>query len=1359
MEEIKNTNIQSESEFSSVKNITGNSMTSQGSVGTSADITSIVVVAEKNGMPISARHFNIEKGKLNKIALGAEMLASLPDRVIFDIKVNSSIPANESGFGGSYALGDPPVIFSIPPNSPLTLPEMYSMVGTSQSRGIVAVTLAPLWRKGYFPFDMSINLVDPNTPGRISTTPKPAFEVYAEPRAGNFFDSLDVEIREGENNKTLSIIENRREEIQEILRTESTDPANCGKPCIYHIANLDTNIDAGGNVTDVDLNLEASADLAPSYKGFIVEDGVYSEPLTSRHNYRGNIFKQISKISMSLYNFDNQLYAYDQLVARQLLSVGSNENRVHPLIEVSDPFYCLEGFGNPSIPLMEFKTDLEIQPTLDGTSFVSRMPYIFAINAARVKSTNNIANIFNFSVPNVENIVSFSIQILKDKNRSVRQKNDVGIICTTSIGSGSNLRTFTNLLRVKTRYETDSIGSHVTYGSGDNLEDMGWPHSDITIGDLYYLISNNIAGTVNGELDSNISINEVGGYRGGQACNGLIPTFSECGIVSPTPYAPIISVVAGDHLSACYGLPAHRMWLGNTDGSIKEALVENLNPSIQSNNGSPILQIFSRGPEKSFNLNKYSLAMPISRGSGRAFMRQSIKSYEQHANDGDFESIRANRYYPLRSIADSVYFIRNGSDDAAKKYQIPDRLKSYLYPNAIKDLSGQLERRPCIGTSKIGVSVNFSGGNAFHPHRFYEEVGSYFMSCMSQSEPYRITNASIGLKISKIARNSMNSIFICYSPGRMFNSPRSGISYNPANDYVNNSVPTIGGEWHALYSTLTNDFFGGIKYNDPGISKYDALNPFIHDHEASLKSEGGLDGSSRRKVYINPCIDFRGYGLRINASNVGEDLNEFCKSTGRLNGNVQRFVNSDDYGSIGIPVTGSISCSMNILSSYPYENFTVKVNNSNYKVYENKFGNLIETINDVFGWSISYTPTATLAREDPIPFDKLRLELLKRPTPPVEPEPYGIEPYGFDVNPDEPYISYYNKNTSKINIDEIINSPYIDPYYDPYVEPYVEPYYPTPNPPPRYSYAQVLLRSRRSDSTDCNLGYIPVISISNMIYDSRYFDFNLSDRKNRTVANLVRSIEDRMASFGVHARSAVVNPESFISKNILPKPRTNILDTVLSVITETEQEFIPVPTPGNYDSEPYIEPYIDPYDAIYNSSLLAGFSLKKLNLMVDPYWEASYDPYANKRYRYDPYSEPYIGEYNYNIIKKPKPVFNVNTGISIFDVAVETVDQSYSGGFALDFDFNVSRRSAPSNSAPSNPAISDQRPRNDPAVRSLITGNAFSSSTPASTVSNQSVNSAANPSIIIGENGSGALAGSGSEEIRNSVNDIIRRRQ
>lgn len=1349
MEKIKNTNIQNESKFASTANMEGNSVLSQSSGGTSPDITSIVVVSEKNGMPISARHFNIEKGKLNKIALGSEMLASLPDRVIFDIKVSSSTPSNESGFGGAYALGDPPVLFSVPPNSPLTLQEMYSMVGTSQSRGIVAVTLAPLWRKGYFPFDMSINLIDPATPGRISTTPKSAFEVYTEPRAGNFFDSLDVEIREGENEKTLSIIENRREEIQEIIRTESTDPANCGKPCIYHTANLDTNVDSGGSVVDVNIKLEAHATLAPSYKGFIVEDGVYAEPLTSRHNYRGNIFRQASKLSMSLYNFDNNLYAYDQLVSRQLLSVGTNENRVHPLVEISDPFYCLEGFNDPSIPMMEFRSDMEAQSTLDGTSFTSKMPYIFSINAARIKKTNNIANIFSFSVPNVDTAVAFSLQILKDRNKNVRNKNDIGLICTTTVGSGSTARSFTNFLRVKTRNDDDPIGSHITYGSGDNLEEMGWPHRDITIGDLHHLLSNNIAGLVEGVLDDSISLAEKTGYRGGQSSSGLIPTFTECGIVSPTPHNPVISLISGDHLSACYGIPAHRLWLGNTDGSIKEALVENTNPNIQSSSGSPILKLFSRGPEKSFNLNKYSLAMPLARGSGRAFMRQSIKSYEQHANDGDFESVRANRYYPLRSISDAVYFLRNGSEDAAKKYNIPERLVSYFYPSAVKDMNGQLERRPCIGTSKIGVSVNFSGGNAFHPHRFYDEIGSYFMSCLSQSEPYRITNSSIGLRISKIARNSMNSIFICYSPGRMFSSPRSGTAYNPANDYINESVPTIGGEWHVLYSTLVDDFFAGVKYRDPNISRYDALNPFIHGDEASLKSEGGQEERSKRKVYINPCVDFNGYGLKIGADHVGNDLNEFCRSTGRFGGNVQRFVNSDDYGSIGIPVTGSISCVMNVLSSAPFDNFTIRVDNSNYKYFENTFGNFIESVNDVFGWALSYTPTVTLAKEDPIPFDKIRLEILRRPVPPIEPEPYGVEPYGIDFKSEEPYASYFVNKKQSINIDDIINSPYADPY----VEPYIEPYYPEPVTPPRFVYPQILLRSLRSDSTECNLGYIPVISISNIMYDARYFNFNLNDRKNRTVANLVRSIEDRMSSFGVHARSTVVNPESFMSKNVLPKGRSNILDTVITIVTEIEQEFVPVPSPEDYGSEPYLEPYAD--DFIFRSSL------KKLNLLspIDPYQEAAYDPYAYKKFRYDPYSEPYIGEYNFNIIKKPKPVFNVSTGVSAFDVAVETVDQSYSGGFALDFDFNVSRRSAPSNSAPSVPAISDQRPRNDPAIRSLITGDAFSTSSSGIKTGVQSVNASSNPSIVIGENGNNTIAGSGSENIRNAANDIIRRRQ
>jgi hypothetical protein len=517
----------------------------------------------------------------------------------------------------------------------------------------------------------------------------------------------------------------------------------------------------------------------------------------------------------------------------------------------------------------------------------------------------------------------------------------------------------------------------------------------------------------------------------------------------------------------------------------------------------------------------------------------------------------------------------------------------------------------------------------------------------------------------------------------------------------------------------------------------------IHDYKASIKSEGGLDGQSRRKVYVNPCIDFGGKGMRINANNVGYDLDEFCISSGRPNGNVQRFVNSDDYGSLGVPCTGDISCIMKITSGEEFNKFDVFFNNSKHKTYENKFGNLLESVNDVLGWSLVNTPSSTLAKEDRVAFEKMRLDIMYRPLPPVEPEPYGEEPYGMIFNPEEPYYSSKIYSETNTNLNSFIDSPYIDPYAEPYLEPYVYP----PAPPSRYIYENVLLRSFRSDKTQCNLGHISVISIANMLKDSRYFDFNISDRKNRSISNLVKSVEDRMGAFGVHARSLVPNPEAFISKNVLVKDRSNILDTILSVVTEVTTEVVPLPLPPDAgNAEPYLEPYAS-YDPYYMQSGMYG---AKSGIF--------YDPYTYKLANTEPYLEPYLG-FGFNIIRNPKPVFNVITGISSFNIAVETIDSSYSGAFVLDFDFNVSRRGSPSNSVPEQPVVSEQRPRNDPAVRSLITGTPYipSSSVPVKSVN--SVNANSNPSEIAGENGRDPTAGSGSKSIRDQATEYIRRRQ
>jgi hypothetical protein len=1341
MAEIINTNIGSESPFASSVNGVGNESGSQSLSGSIVNVTSIVVVCEKHGMPISARHFNIEKGKSNKISLGAEMLSSMPDRVIFDIKVSSSTPSNESGFGGMFSLGDPPVLFKIPDNSPLTLNEMYSMVGSSQSRGIVSVTIAPIWRRGYFPFEMSINLIDPTTPGRISSIPRDIIEVYTESRAGNFFDSLDTEVRESNGTKTLSIIENRREEIQEILRTESSDPANCGKPCIYHTASLERTTDEAGDVSLVDLRLRAETSIPPSYNGFIIEDGIFSEQVVSNFPYRGNIFRQASKLTMSLYNFSNSKYAYDQLVRRQLLSSGTNENRPHPLLEISDPFSCMEAFANTSYPLFEFRSDSTISATIDFNSYISRVPYLLYLNIARINASNRIVPAITFTSASPSDPVSLSIQLLKDTDSQVRRKNDVGLIFTTTVGSGNSLRSFTNFLRVRTRDESDPFGSHVTYGSGSSLPENGWPHRDITIGDIYDLMSKNISGNVDGDLSDNIVLEGAKAYRGGQSCNGLFPTFAECGLISPNPHAPVIKISEGLHLSACCGLPAHRLWLGNTDNSTAEAITEKISTSMNPVGGSPLVSLFCRGPEKSFNLDNYTLAMPLARGASRAFMRNSIKEYADHVRDGDFDYLRANRYYPIRSISDAVAFLRHGSQDSARRYGIPENLENYLHPSGLaagRRLAS--ERRPCIGTSNIGISVNFTIGNTFNPSAFHKEVGSYFMSALSQTDPYRMTSASMSLRVSKASRVRGSSTFVCYSPGKMFNTPRSGIIKNAENDLFISLTATTGGEWHVLYSTLTEDYFGGIKYRDPNISGYSALDPMIHGSDASLKSEGGMQGSSKRKVYVNPCVDFGGNIVKVSAEHVGYDLDEFCRSTERYSGNVQRFVNAENDGSIGIPVTGKINGELQIRSHAPFNSFETYINGNRDNSYSNTFGNFVESITRNFGWAIASTPTATLAREDEVPFDKIRLELLSRPTPPIEPEPYGIEPY-FDPYM-EPYMDPYDvdlsNSSTQYNIKSQIesaakSSSSVISGFDPYAEPYLEPYAPTPE----YRTAKILLRSFRNDATKCELGYIPVISIAKIVTDSRYFDFNLSDKKSRMVSNLIRSIEDRLGPFGIHARSSVAYPESYKSSNIIANPRVNILETSISMITDIEVVAIPVPPDETYDSNPYTEPYTEPYDSMSSELSFKSTSIKN---------------YSD--------NDPYVVNYNYNYIKKPKPVLSVTTGSSTMKISVETIDSSYSGSFALDFDFNVSRRSTPSNSAASFGSSFEQRPRNDPAVRALITGDDFSSTTSTSMATGGlSVNAAANPDNVAGENGNTGIAGKGSDALRDQANSVIRRQQ
>jgi hypothetical protein len=1156
----RNTNVTNESAFSSTLRDDGSMSVSQSASGSVANNISIVVVAEKNGMPISARHFNIARGQENKLALGSEMLASMPDRVVFDVKVESLTPSSESGFGGIFKLGDPPVLFSVPPNSPITVNEMMSMVSYSQTRGILSVTLAPLWRRGYFPFGMAINLVDSATPGRISSVPKKIMDVYSESRAGNFFDSLDVEVKEGSSgNKILSVIENRREEIQEIIRTESTEPGSCGKPCVYHTAELTKSYSENGDVSEIDLSWTSKINISPSYNGFIVEDGLYSEPVTSNYSYRGNTFRQVSNLSMSMYNFDNARYAYDQLVVKKILSSGNDESRVHPLVEINDPFLCLEPFPDSSIPIVEIRNDV-VPVADDASSFSSKTPYLLYVNAYRIKSSKRFAPAINFTAITTTENISLSINLLKENNKVVRSKNDIGLVFTTTVGTGIDQRSFTNFIRIKTSPTGGEYGSHRTYGSGDSLPDQGWPHDDVTVGDIYNLISNNIAGEIIGSLPANIDINSVDGFRGGQSCLGLIPTFAECGIISATPNTPVFSVYPGKNLSSCFGLPAHRVWLGNNDGSVGETATESYEVSVNNQQGSPLLVLHSRGPEKTFDLHNFTLAMPLARGSARAFLRRDIKEYQDHAADGDFSTLRANRFYPFRTISDAVDFIRHGSDQAAKNIGISDSLKENLYPSGVASGTRSYgERRPCIGASNIGLGIDYCCGNQFEPDNFYKQVGSYFLSSLAQTEPFRMTNSSVSLRISKFSRQGSGSIFACYSPGRMFNTPRSGFNPNSSNDIFSSAAATTGGDWHVLYSTLTEDYFGGIKYNDAGVSKYQALNPFIHGAEASLKSEGGLAGSSKRRLYVNPCVDFRGKAFYIDVANIGYDLDEFCRSTNRFNGNVQRFVRSENPGSIAFPVSGEVKGELAIRSIYPYETFEAYLNNLKYKVYNNTFGNLIESLNDSLGWSVSYTPSSILAREDKIPFESIRLELLNRPTVPEEifPEPYGIEPYYVEPYHTEPYgysINYENTSTKKyIPQNTVFNdfNPYIDPYA---YEPYLEPYGPIPNP----VYAQLLLRSRRLDNTECVLGYIPAISIVKVINDARRFDFNLNERKNRTIANLIQSIEDRLGPFGIHATSAVSNPESFISNKLVAAPRTNILETSLSIVNEIETIQIPL---------------------------------------------------------------------------------------------------------------------------------------------------------------------------------------------------------
>lgn len=1172
MTNINNTNIVNESALASSMRADGSMSASQSIIGSSPDVTSIVVVCEKNGSPISARHFNIKKGDKQKMSLGADLLASMPDRIIFDIKVTSSTPVNESGFGGSFTLGDPPILFDVPPNSPLTALEMMGMVGANQSRGIVTITLSPIWRRGYFPFTMSINLVDPTTPGRISVKESNILEIYTDPRAGNFFDSLDVEVRQQDSNKILSVIENRREEIQEITRTESSDPGICGKPCVHHTAALSQNRNEKGDITDVDLTLKSAVNLPPSYAGFIVEDGLYGEPFVSAHSYRGNTFRQVSNISMSMYNFNNKNYAYDQLVTKRLLCVGTNENRPHPLVDVSDPFSCIDAFPDSNIPLFEFRTD-----HYSSNYFYSkRNPYLFYINAAGIRSSNKIVRAIDFSSNTSSVPVKLTIQMLSEKNASIKRMNDVGIIFTTTIGIDSSARSFTNFIRIRTRSSDDKYGYHKTYGSGKSLPDQGWPHYDVTIGDFYELISQNISGNIDGSLPEKIDVLSKTGYKGGQSCAGLFPTFSECGIPSPSPNDPIISVQPGSNLSACYGLPAHRMWLGNTDDSVFEAITESQSVSMTTLQGSPFVSLFCRGPEKSFSLENFTLAMPLARGASRAFLRSSIKEYAEHAADGDFDNLRANRFYPLRTIADAVDFIRFGTDYIVSKLEIKPSYSAFMNPSGLAiGKRNYGENRPCIGASNVGISINFAHESKFHPHRFYQEVGSYFLSAISQTEPYRMGPSSMVVNAASLSRNKDGATYLCYCPGEMFTSPRAGLSVSADNDIATQARITTGGEWHVLYSTLIDDYLGGVKYKDYGIVGYAALDPFIHDSNASLKSEGGLPGSSKRKVYINPCIDFGGFAVKPSYDHVGYDLDDFCTSTGRYAGNVQRFVKSESPGSIGIPISGSIIGDLSIRSSYPFDDFNTYVNSNLYKNYFNTFGNMLESLNDSFGWSISSSPTSALAREDKVPFDLIRVELIDRQLPPVE--PVGPEPY----SPYFPYSDYlqpyfsYDKIANKLYSNSItpVMPKIFEPYYsystntnnpyEPYniYEPYVTPSY--------YNNASILLRSSRPDKTVCDLGKIVSISISKIMKDVRYFDFNLSDRKNRTIANLIRSFEDRMGAFGVHARSAVSNPNSYISERMVPKSRENILETEISTISEIEiittDVETPISAPREYD--------------------------------------------------------------------------------------------------------------------------------------------------------------------------------------------------
>lgn len=359
-------------------------------------------IATSGGNPTFAAKSIVQVRPNSKVSVTfSDFISGNPERFYIDMVNLSSTP----GTAGTLNTGQLALDRSFPfdvvfPSkfSRMSADSVRDLISYDSTKNVLTANLSAIYSRGFFDFDLILNMADRSTTPLRSAQSTPLLEISALPEAENHFSSASVRVERPENPDLHRVVISEDERVDSInlYDLETGGPETCDEKPYRLITDGFAIRSAAGNQTYTELSLTGSYRVPANFPLWSVEDGLTSNSFISSVNYPGATPRLKSEVRHVEYNFANSVFFYDQVVTRKLESSGGYSGN-HPLIRVQDVFDAAVPHRD-NTPMLQFRrefvpketTSLSEQNRKDANFFLYLDPLF--VNASDLSTS--ILNVF-----------------------------------------------------------------------------------------------------------------------------------------------------------------------------------------------------------------------------------------------------------------------------------------------------------------------------------------------------------------------------------------------------------------------------------------------------------------------------------------------------------------------------------------------------------------------------------------------------------------------------------------------------------------------------------------------------------------------------------------------------------------------------------------------------------------------------------------------------------------------------------------------------------------------------------------------------------------------------------------------------